>query len=509
MPKYKIAYGSSRISGGLFLRQEAPKNTNYKYTDGEGKYFKHLSTFAGKSTIKENLIELLENAKRYVFFTSFLIQDEQIIESLIKAVRRPKGHVYVLTTLKSQDFDIIASQGNGDQDDEWNFKEHTKCIQELVRNGISVKARKDCHAKFAIIDDRYATITSANSVPTCFSNIQQKSGRVREANPENGVMIEIPSEVNRIANMFRSIWRSSYNYYISPDSRVFEIGEVSNKILSIESNEPDFSSDEGRVIWTAPNDCRIRETLAEMIDTAKETITISSWVIKGIEKHVLGEKLLQSAKRGVEIEILVRGMYRRDHLESCHFLKQAVGKEITIRGDFCNHSKAALIDNKWAMLMSANIDSQHGLDSSVEVGFESKQSGFVDSVANFLNRLRAGCVLEYVANPTQSDASRRFATLSKPILVGDITIDIEQAWMRRGQIIEKLISEMKSQLIRVSSDGGKSDPKVSLLTDNIKVDCINRGNNVLKVLNIRKSTATENMRFQQILPETIIEVNVK
>lgn len=508
MQRYRIEYGNSRIDGGLFLKRESAEQTYFEYKDGEGKLFKHLSTFSGRSTIKESLIDILKNAQRYIFFASFLIQDEQIVEDLIEASRRLKGHVYILTTLKNQDFDAIAPQEDDAHDDQWNFKEHIRCIQELARNGISVKARKDCHAKFAVIDDKYAIVTSANSVPTCFIDLPQKSGRIRAANPENGIFIEVPSEVNRIANFFRSIWRSAYNYYISPDSRIFEIGEFNKNIMPIHCSEPAFASDEGQILWTAPNDNRILKTLLDMIEGARRKITISSWVIKGIEKHLLGQKLLQSVKRGVEIEILLRGMYRRDHLESCYFLKKALGEHVSIKGDFCNHSKAVLIDNKEAMVMTANIDSKHGLDSSVEVGFVSKHADFVSSVAYFLKRLRAGCVLEFVANPKQKHAAQRFPTLSSPILTGNIIIDIDQKWKGRSQSIKELVSEMGSQLIRVSNPRDTNRQQIRLLTNNIIVDCSNRGENRLTALRVSESASAANLHFQQILPETTIEINV-
>ncbi len=508
MPMYRINYGNSRIDGGLFLKQKAAKPIRHEYIDGNGESFRHLSTFPGRSTIKESIIDLLKKSRDYVFFTSFLIQDEQIVETLIETSKRLKGHLYVLTTLKNQDFDVIASQEDQGNGDEWNFREHIKCIQELVRNGISVKARKDCHAKFVVTDDKYAIITSANSVPTCFTDIPQRSGRMRRANPENGVLIEIPSEVGRISNFFRYIWRSAYNYYIPPDSRVFEINEISNDVLPINSIEPDKPSELGYIIWTAPDDHRILKSLLKMFDSAEENICICSWVLKGIDGHILSDKLIEAAKRGVKIEVLLRGMYRQDHLESCYYLKKKLGEQVTIFGDYCNHAKAALIDNNEAMIMTANIDSQHGLDNSVEVGFLSKDIGFVNSVSNFLDRLRAGCELEFVSNPTQNQAAQGFSTLSRPIITGNIVLDIDQKWKGRNLIVKKLMSEMKNELIRVSNSSDNNNQRIRLLTRNIIVDCINR-NNRLKALRISETASASNMYFQQILPEATIEINVR
>lgn len=506
MPKHRVLYGNSTIDGGLFLRKQTFPPVSSEYQDGEGRYFKHLSTFSGRSTIKESLVELIGKAQNYIFFTSFLIQDEQIIQSLVDAVRRLKGRVYVLTTLKDNDF--IESLDGEMPDEQWNFKEHIKCIEELVHNGIFVKARKDCHAKFAVIDDKYAIVTSANSVPTCFADIHQQSGHLRQANPENGILMDIPSEVVRIANFFRTIWRSAYNYYVSPDANVFEIGEFRKEIIPIVCSEPASASDDGQILWTAPNDCRILNSITEMIDSAEQTIVISSWVLKGIKGHLLSHKLLDAAKRGVKIEILLRGMYRGDHLDSCYYLKKRLGEQVNIHGDFCNHSKAVLVDGKEAMIMSANIDSQHGLDSSVEVGFLSRETEFVKSVSVFLDRLRSGCCLEFVANPRQKHAAERFAILSKPVLTGDISIIIEQQWKDRNHIVNKLISQMNSQLVRVSKPDEQKNQKMCLLTNGIIVDCVNHGQNRLKVLRISETPQAANLRFHQILPETVIEINM-
>ena len=337
MPTYKIAYGDSIIKGGLFLKDQSARSKPADYTDSKGEFFRHLSTFPRKSTIKDSMIKLLETAQKHIFFTSFLIQDDQIIENLIKAARRLKGHVYVLTTLKKNDFETVSPLQDQESRQEWNFNAHMECVKYLAVNGIPIRARKDCHAKFAVFDDKYAIITSANSVVTCFADIKLDNGQIRHANPENGILLEIPSEVHRIANFFRSIWRSAYNYYISPDPHFNDVSEFSKDIMPICCKEPDQPSKKGQVIWTAPNDYRILKSLIEMISSAEQKICMSSYVLKGMKDHLISKKLQQAANRGVKIELLVRGMSRKAHLESCYYLKKTLGDQIEIRGDFCNH----------------------------------------------------------------------------------------------------------------------------------------------------------------------------
>lgn len=507
MPMYKISYGDAVIKGGMFLKSQSKQSNTVNYQDGKGEFFRHLSTFSDKSTIKRCLIESIENAQKYIFFTSFLIQDQQIIESLIKAVRRLKGHVYVITTLKKNDFDAVSSLESQQDRQEWDFEAHMDCVKYLAQNGIFVKARKDCHAKFAVFDDRYAVITSANSVATCFEDTKQESGHIRGANPENGVFIDIKPEVLRIANFFRAIWRGAYNYYIKPDKNFRNVGESSTEIMPICCKEPSSPSDNGQVIWTAPDDFRILNSMTDMIDSAEKEIKISTYVLKGMTDHIISRKLLKAAERDVKIELLVRGMTRKDHLESCYHLKQSIGENIDIRADFYNHSKALVVDDKEAMILSANLDAQHGLDSSVEVGFMSKNIEFVNSVSNFLDRLKAGCRLELVCDPSQSQIAEDFSTIHEPIITGDdITINVRK---NQQNHIKKLIEELTNKLVKITDLNQGGNQKYRLFTDSITVDFSKNGQNQLFADNIRRDLNTEHLHFKQVLPKSTITINAQ
>jgi len=201
-------------------------------------------------------------------------------------------------------------------------------------------------------------------------------------------------------------------------------------------------------------------------------------------------------------------VYRKDHLASCLFLTKELKDRVVIRGDFGNHSKALLVDNKQAMLMSANIDAQHGLDSSVEVGYMSTRPSFVKSVAGFLDRLRSICGLEFIANPKQHDAALRFPTLAKPILSGDLIINADTKWENRDRQINRMISAMKTQLIRVAQPIESQPSKICLLTDTMHADCERKGQKTLSLKNINETPAAVNIRFQQILHEARIEIRV-
>jgi hypothetical protein len=505
MPNYKINYGDSIIEDGLFLeRQDKSVAAVVSYVDGHGRFFRHLSTFPNRSTIKEEIVNLLNTAKRHVFFANFLIQDSDITADLIQTAKRLHGHVYVLTTLKEQDFDKVFTAESKEDEGEWNFQEHIEHIKQLTKKGISVKARKDCHAKFMTVDDRYAIITSANAAATCYSDTTRKNGTARPANSENGVLVTISSEVDRLSNFFRAIWRSGYNYYVSPDSRIFEIGERTSDTVPVMCKEPLQPADEGQILWTAPDDLRILSALTRMIDNAIHKVHISSWVIKNIDKHVLGETLKAAAKRGVEIKILVRGIYRSDHRQSCYYLKKTLGDQLTILGDYNNHSKAVVVDQAEAMVMTANLDAEHGLDSGIEMGFLSRKSAFIKAVSTFLNRLEECAKLEFVVNPTQAQAAKRAWIKGKTISWKDIHIQFGRKYKIEPQ---KLANALKTQLVKVATDntGGKS--LMHLITNNLILDCIVDKPGWLTVSDIKDDfRAASRARFDCFLPRATITI---
>jgi hypothetical protein len=508
MQNYKINYGDAVINDGLFLRrQDKPPAAKISYIDGQGGFFHHLSTFPDRSTIKEEIIELLKTAKRNVFFANFLIQDDEITHNLIQAAERLHGHVYVLTTLKEQDFNSVFESEAKEDGDGGSFLEHFDHIRQLTSKGISVRARKDCHAKFMTVDDKYALVTSANAATTCYGDTTHKNGKIRHANSENGVLLTLPSEVGRLANFFRGIWRSGYNYYVSPDSKTFEVGERTKDIISCSCKEPLQLAEEGQILWTAPDDLRILSALTGMIDRAERKIRISSWVIKGISNHVLGETLKAAAKGGVEINILVRGISRSDHRQSCYWLKKTLGDQVTILGDYKNHSKAVVVDKAEAMVMTANLDAQHGLDSGVEIAFSSRETAFVKAVSAFLDKLEKDAELEFIIDPTQSQAAERAWVWGKSVPWKDIHMHIGRKCRIMPRQLQKLVDALKTQLVKVANDGKDGKGLMHLISNDLIVDCIANDAGRLTVLNVKDdSWAASRAKFDCFLPRSTITI---
>lgn len=467
MPQFRVDYGDAVIPDGFFLQRAVPPQAAEGYADGDGPFFRHLSTFPGRSTIKEAVLDLLARAQRRVFFCNFLLQDEDVLQALLAAARRMHGHVYILTTLKADDF----AQGGETRDDvERDFESHMRCVKQLTQQGMLVKARSDCHAKFMTIDDQWAVVTSANAVPTCYGSVRKAQGGMREANTENGVLFDVPGEVRRLANFFRALWRDACNYYVTPDPIVFEVQQIHSGTPPVHPVEPTNLAEEGEVLWTAPGDVRLLKRLLEMVRRARHRLSLSTWVVKGMDTHEFGAALREAADRGVRIRLVVRGMnWRDDHRRQCYLLAHTLGGSVDILGDYWNHSKAVVVDSEEALVLTANLDAQHGLDRGVEVGFYSSQQPFVSAVTAFLNQLDAGAAFDFVPNPTQAAMAERYGRQRGQRLGGIVSIRFQP----KGQYIVKLARRWCEaagrELVRVVRRPGKGRDELLLLTNGVAV----------------------------------------
>jgi phosphatidylserine/phosphatidylglycerophosphate/cardiolipin synthase-like enzyme len=493
MSTYKIDYGGAVIECGLFLRRvDRPAIKAKAYQEARGRPLAHLSTWEDRSTIKETILEILQQACKHVFFTSFLIQDDDVTQALIAAAQRLNGHVYVLTTLKNQDFDALYAEKNDGDDEGWSFQDHIRHIAALTASGIFVKARKDCHAKFVVVDGTCAVITSANAAPTCYVNIDRPDGTRRPANAENGVFLTIPGEVVRLGNFFRAIWRSGSNYYVSPDAKVFEVGQHTDEIVTIQCAEPRERDAQGEVLWTAPGDARIRDALIAMVGQAQSKIHISSMFIEGMEDHALGEALTAAAKRGVETEIILRRTRKPERLKSCYSLKRAMRDRLTLFGDCYNHSKAVLIDNTSAIVMTANLDADHGLDHGVEVAFRSPDKRFAKAVSAFLDRLQAQAHLEFVADPTQAQAAARWPGPPTTGLAERLHLQIGlKGQPANGErTTEDFLTALRTELVYVRDDRPQGqEPQLLLATSTLVARCHRHSPEQLTILRIEDNNA--------------------
>jgi hypothetical protein len=188
--------------------------------------------------------------------------------------------------------------------------------------------------------------------------------------------------------------------------------------------------------------------------------------MKGMDTHELGDAIRSASSRGIRFRILVRGMnWRDDHRRQCYLLARELGRNCVILGDYWNHSKAVVVDSEEAMVMSANMDAQHGLDHGVEVGFYSRQPLFVGAVNTFLTRLSNEAAFEFVPNPTQAMMAERYGRQRGQRLEGEIHIRIRPNEKLTTRLVRQWCDAARLQLVRLAKRQSNGREELVLFTD--------------------------------------------
>jgi phosphatidylserine/phosphatidylglycerophosphate/cardiolipin synthase-like enzyme len=245
-----------------------------------------------------------------------------------------------------------------------------------------------------------------------------------------------------------------------------------------------------------------------MLRDAKRKVTLSSWVVKGMDGHVFGDALRDAAARGVELRLLVRGMNKRDDLrDQCYRLKKVTGNRLHIVGDYWNHSKAIVVDDREAMLMTANLDAQHGLDSGVEVGFWSSSPTFVSAVDRFLDRLFNEAAFVFDTDLPQATVAHRYGKQKEPRLAGPLRLRIDsRSSYKNDAQMRRWCQELEQQLVRVARHRHDGRDQILILTDSTAAYCA-RAKDFIRVLRIEDKPPREvASRFSSYLGESDITV---
>ena len=120
--------------------------------------WRFCSTFRGSApSLRDAVLDLIHNAKRKVFITSFILGDDDLINALAAAARRLTGGVYVISGLSDRSLRKglaeLADRGDRGHTITQKVEAEKKRFMSLTNQGIAVRGHENCHAKFVVIDD--------------------------------------------------------------------------------------------------------------------------------------------------------------------------------------------------------------------------------------------------------------------------------------------------------------------------------------------------------------------
>ncbi|WP_370089407.1 phosphatidylserine/phosphatidylglycerophosphate/cardiolipin synthase family protein [Ekhidna sp.] len=347
----KILRNTDRIKNGVFcLNNESPQD--YFSNDKSGLYY-----ISGDNLgLKEQVIQLIDEARVCIKLCSFIITDDQLFHALYNKAKSTDVRIFILTQLdpkKLENTDILSNNLTEEEMKGSSVNVHLAKLKKLYDQGVHARASLNVHAKFILTDHEKGMVTSANLTKPSLN-----------MNTESGVMIS-GSTASDLEKIFDSIFLKGTEY------RRF-IGARKNKMLvtstenTLQGEDLNFNKDSKLLITYETHENRIYQAIIRIIEEAHEVLYLSTYSIVQLKRLKEFIDALRSArKRGVKVMIFCRGMnYRSDHLIGCEELFD-MGCEIY--GDLYNHSKG-VINEKEGLLFTANIDGNHGLKNGFEVG---------------------------------------------------------------------------------------------------------------------------------------------
>lgn len=390
----RLDLGALTVDGGYFLSRPDWRAEPYLEHDPDAT-FSHCVTYRDSpQTIRAALLELIATARRKVFVASFFLGDEELTSALRNAAERLRGGVYVISAID----DRSLKRGLKDLEDKpESDATERKRFDELCRAGIYVRGHENCHAKFAVADDRIALVSSANF-----------TYRALSVTGESGVLIRDLVETERLARLFARLWHSGCTWEIPPvpPGSAYTAGPRAVEPWRAEVPQPAAGPD-ARVIWTDEGEHHIREHLLAIVADAREELLLATWSLNKMTSHphLLLSDVRAAAERGVRTRLLVRTFnHRPGHRAECVAFAEA-GVEIC--ADKETHAKGAFADANAGALFSANFDADHGLTSGVEIGCRLDGTAALAPARRFVRHMMDHGDAVFVRNPAQRDLQDR------------------------------------------------------------------------------------------------------
>jgi phosphatidylserine/phosphatidylglycerophosphate/cardiolipin synthase-like enzyme len=426
---------SRPVTGGYFLRRRSGVPDPFVgAADGDTTHhYAHCFTYwTSERTIRRAALDLIAGARRKIFVASFLLGDDEMHDALVAAAQRLLGGVYVITQVDGKRLrQGLAELG---QDPGTALQSQKKRFDRMTTQGIYVRGHANCHAKFLVVDDERALVTSANLMTDAFD----RTG-------ENGVVVTDRTEVERLARLFARLWhRRCQREAIAGDS--YTLKKVSRDASAAEwSATVPAPALDGRpeIIWTDSDDGErhILTTIQHLLDDARRDVLLATFSLVGMrENHsLLLDRVAGAVERGARVRLLIRPRRNRaDHVDDAAALARA---GVEVYADTETHMKGVIADDERGALFSANFDSQHGLTDGVEVGVRLDGTTALAEVRRLFLHAIDQASLRLVADPThQTLAEGLDATWHTP-------------WPLGRQVPVAAAAEHRSRFVQATSTG--------------------------------------------------------
>jgi phosphatidylserine/phosphatidylglycerophosphate/cardiolipin synthase-like enzyme len=311
-----------------------------------------------------------------------------MLEALTAAADRLRGGVYVITQL--DEARLRKGLAELDGEDNLDVQAQKKRFDEMTRQGLYVRGHPNCHAKFAVVDDEIALVTTANLMTSALDHTG-----------EAGVVITDRAEVGRLARLYARLWQTGCRWEAYPGEAYAVRGRTPQPwITPIPRHQ--ITPVPG-VIWTDGVEHDILHTIRDVLTRAETELLLATFSLSGIRRRpeILLDEINRTLARGVRVRLLLRPRrHIPDHRADAEALAEA-GAEIY--ADLRTHVKLAIADRRHGAIFSANFDTQRGLTSGVEVGCRLDGTPALAETVRYIEHAIDQAELKMAVNPSHHE----------------------------------------------------------------------------------------------------------
>jgi phosphatidylserine/phosphatidylglycerophosphate/cardiolipin synthase-like enzyme len=288
------------------------------------------------------MIEAIEAARELICMQSFLMEDSELIETLVKAQERGV-RVYVLSSAETRIKDTIEEEPDWDR----QAKEaYIRLLEEKFKYRFLLRSASYFHAKYLLIDPK----TNPKGF-LCTNNFTKKAFR------EN-VELAVELHAEQVKELFRIFVYHFWEYAEYEHTANRNFAEVTpTKRLAPPTLE--------HILLTSPNPTlnSLGRSLKEAIEKAEKSISLSTYQLD--KDHPMLQALREKARAGVEARLFTQltKAYFEQNLKD--LLKEGVKVFLNPR----THAKFLLVDGREGYIFTANLKKE-GLDQGLEVGIK-------------------------------------------------------------------------------------------------------------------------------------------
>ena len=274
----RLDLGAYRYEEGFFLVRDDAEPAEYVPGNLDTGRYRHVFSYRSSHTsIKDAVLDLIASARRKVFVASFRIGDTDLLGALYEAAERLRGGVYVVSALDEQSLRRGLQREDADAPGADDIRAQNKRFEDMTSRGITVRGHENFHAKFVVVDDRVALVSSANLETTALMD-----GKSRAVTGENGFLVSDVDEVDRLARYFTRLWQECT--YQMPPGKDHTVQERSPSPVSCRVSMAGIDQSPS-VIWTYTDELGIRDAIHDIIGRARRSLILATFSLNGIVDH--------------------------------------------------------------------------------------------------------------------------------------------------------------------------------------------------------------------------------